>query len=218
MGWLSAITISELVFSTLVRAFYSRVTYDLGGLITSTIRGVEICLNPESICHIFDIAPIGLKVYKSKMWLTMPGFEPREAIQGICGLPNAHGMGKPSTHNLTVSSRLLHHMLHFIFLPWGGHRDKVSYYKAFLINSIMSRRRIYLGYLMMMHMIACCESTTHVLPYGRFLSRVFKDADIDLSRETDFKAPSTYDTYDDQSMGWMKFEKASDGSWIKKKE
>ncbi|RVW13534.1 hypothetical protein CK203_101460 [Vitis vinifera] len=73
-------------------------------------------------------------------------------------------------------------------------------------------KRIHLGYLMMMHMISCCESTTLVLPYGRFLTRVFKDVDVDLTRETDFEAPSAYDMYDDQSMGQMKFEKALDGS------
>ncbi|RVW87210.1 Retrovirus-related Pol polyprotein from transposon RE1 [Vitis vinifera] len=33
------------IFPTLIRAFYSRVTYGLGGLITSTIRGVEITLS-----------------------------------------------------------------------------------------------------------------------------------------------------------------------------
>ena len=131
------------------------------------------------------------------MWPTMPGFEPREAIQRICGLPDAHRMGKPSAHSLTVISRVLHHMLCFIFLPRGGHRDEVSYYEAFLIDSIMTGRRIHLRYLMMMHMIACCESTTHVLPYGRFLTRVFKNAGVNLSKETDFEAPSTYATYDD---------------------
>ena len=68
----------------------------------------------------------------------------------------------------------------------------------------------------MMHMIACCESTTRVLPYGHFLSQVFKDASIDLSRETNFEDPSTYDTYDDQSMGRMKFEKTLNGFWIRK--
>ena len=67
-----------------------------------------------------------------------------------------------------------------------------------------------------MYMIACCESTTRVLPYGHFLTRVFKDASVDLSRETDFKAPNTYDTYDDQSMGMMKFEKAPNGSQVMK--
>ena len=80
MGWLSIVTISKSVFSTLVRTFYSRATYNIGGLITSTIRGVEIRHDPESICRIFDIAPVGLKVYESKMWPTMLGFKPREAI------------------------------------------------------------------------------------------------------------------------------------------
>ena len=72
-----------------------------------------------------------------------------------------------------------------------------------------------MGYLMM-HMISCCESTTRVLPYDRFLAKVFNDVGVDLSREMDFEAPNTYDIYDEQSMGRMKFEKAPDGSWIRR--
>ena len=121
-------------------------------------------------------------------------------------------MGKPSAHSVTVISKVLHCMICSIFLPWGGHRDEVSYYEAFLINSVLTVRQIHLGYLMMMHMISCYEIMTRVLLYGRFLTRVFKDVDVDLTRETDFEAPSAYDTYDDQSMGQMKFEKALDGS------
>ena len=94
-----------------------RVTYGIGGLITSVVRGVKIRLNPESIYRIFDIAPIGLRVYESKIWPIVPRFEPREAIQRIFLLPNAHGMGKPLTQKLTIISRVLHHMLCFIFLP-----------------------------------------------------------------------------------------------------
>ncbi|KAL6331915.1 hypothetical protein AAG906_020264 [Vitis piasezkii] len=48
-----------------------------------------------------------------------------------------------------------------------------------MIDSILTGRRIHMGYLMMMHMISCCESTTHVLPYDRFLTRVFKDVGND---------------------------------------
>ena len=73
-----------------------------------------------------------------------------------------------------------------------------------------------MGYLMMMHMISCCESTTHVFPYGRFLTRVFKNVDVDLIRETNFEAPNTYDMYDDQSMVRMKFEKATDGFCVRR--
>ena len=75
-----------------------------------------------------------------------------------------------------------------------------------------------MGYLMMMHMISCCKSITRVFPYDRFLTRVFKDARVDLSTETNFKAPSLCDTYDEQSLGRMKFEKALDDSWIRRAE
>ena len=66
-----------------------------------------------------------------------------------------------------------------------------------MIDLIITRKQIHLGYLMMMHMIACCESTTRVFPYGRFLSLVFKEIDIDLSKKTCFEALSIYDTYND---------------------
>ena len=115
MGWLPLVTISELIFPTLVRAFYSRVTYRHRGPIVSTIRGVQIKLDPESICRILDIAPVGLRVYESKAWPTLAGFEPREVIQRMCGLADARGMGKPSAHSLTVRSRILHHMILFFF-------------------------------------------------------------------------------------------------------
>nr|CAN70325.1 hypothetical protein VITISV_041471 [Vitis vinifera] len=62
MGWLPVVTISELIFPTLVRAFYSQVTYGLGGPVLSTVRGVEIRLSPESIYHILNIPSVGLRV------------------------------------------------------------------------------------------------------------------------------------------------------------
>ena len=89
MGWLPVVTIFEPIFPNLVREFYSRVTYRLGGPIISTVRGVEIQLDPESIFHIFDIPPIGLKVYESKAWPTVPGFELREVIKRMCSLAEA---------------------------------------------------------------------------------------------------------------------------------
>ena len=86
------------------------------------------------------------------------------------------------------------------------------------MDSILTGRWIHVGCLMMMHMISCCESMTRVLPYNRFLTRVFKDVGVDLSRETNFEVPSIYVTYDEQSLGQMKFEKAPDGSWIRRVE
>ena len=163
----------------------------------SMVRGVKIRLSSESICRILNIPSVGLQVYEAKAWPTMPGFEPREAIQRLCGLADAQGMGKPSAHSLIVSSQVLHHMICSVLLPRGGHRDEVSYLEAFIVDSILTGRRIHVGFLMMMHMISCVESMTKVLPYDRFLTRVFKNARVDLSRETDFEAPTSYNTYDE---------------------
>ena len=123
MGWLPVVMIFESIFPTLVRAFYSRVTYGLRGPVLSTVRGVEIRLSPESICLILNIPSVGLRVYEAKAWPTMLRFEPRETVQRLCGLTDAQGMGKPSAHSLTVPSRVLHHMICSILLPRGRHRD-----------------------------------------------------------------------------------------------
>ncbi|RVW16649.1 hypothetical protein CK203_080917 [Vitis vinifera] len=145
MGWLLVVMISEPIFQTLVQAFYSWVTYGLGGLVMSTVRGVEIRLSLESICRILDIPLVGLRVYKAKVWPTVLGFEPREAIQRLCGLADAQKMGKPLAHNLTVSSQVLHHMICSILLPRGGHRDEVSSFEAFIVDSILTGRQIHMG-------------------------------------------------------------------------
>lgn len=80
MGWFPLVTVLEPIFPTLVRAFYLRATYGISGPIISTIRGVKIRLDLKSICRIFYIALVRLKVYKSKIWPTILCFELREAI------------------------------------------------------------------------------------------------------------------------------------------
>ena len=68
------VTVFESIFLTLVQTFYSRATYGISGPIISTVRGVEIRLDLKSIYCIFDIAPVGLNVYESKIWPIMSGF------------------------------------------------------------------------------------------------------------------------------------------------
>ena len=70
-------------------AFYSIVTYGLGEPVISIVRGVEIQLDLESICRIFYILLVGLRIYESKAWPTVLGFEPREVIQRMYGLVDA---------------------------------------------------------------------------------------------------------------------------------
>ena len=217
-GWFPTISLSEPVFPTLVWAFYAKARFCVRGPISCTLRGVEINLNANVIFWILGVPKIGLRIYESKVWPTIPGFELRQAIQRIYELPDAHQMGNPSTHSSTIINKVLHHMLCFIFLSRGRHRDEVYYYEVFLIDSILIGRQIHLRYLMMMHMITCCKSTTRVFSYGHFLSLVFKKVNIDMNKETNFEFPSIYGTYNDQFMKIMNFERAPNGSWVRKAE
>ena len=63
------------------------------------------------------------------------------------------------------------------------------------------------------HMIAYCESTTRVLPYGRFLTKVFREFGLDLSTEIESDKVSMFDTYIELTIGIMKFVKSEDGEW-----
>ena len=63
-----------------MRAFYSRVTYGIGDPFISTVREIKIRLDPKSICRIFNIAPVGLKVYVSNIWPTILGFKLIEVV------------------------------------------------------------------------------------------------------------------------------------------
>ena len=64
-----------------------------------------------------------------------------------------------------------------------------------MIDAILIRHRIFLGFIMMHHMMSYCESMTKVLPYRRFLTKVFKEFKIDLTCEKNIQVPSIYDTY-----------------------
>ena len=92
------------------------------------------------------------------------------------------------------------------------HRDEVSYLESFLIYSILVGRRLNIGYIIMYHMAACCKIKTRILPYGRIMTKVFKEFSIEFTLDEEVDEPSPYNTYNDMSIGRMKFEKAIDGS------
>lgn len=64
-------------------------------------------------------------------------------------------------------------------------------------------------------MMACCESKSKVLPYGHFLTRIFKKFGVALMGEKDIQM--VYDTYNSKSMDMMHFDRLPDGLWVQKR-
>ena len=181
MGWTLVVSLVKPMYTQLVRYFYSKAHFTHRAFIDFTLRGKDIRLTPCKIYEILGVSCEGLLVGDMKTWPNISGFAPFEAIEHLCEVSVDHGLRKPNTHSLSIKFRVLHHIITFSIIPQGGHREELSYLEAFLVDSLLMSRRVDLGYIMLNHMIACCDSTTRVLPYRRFMMKVFRKFRLDLS-------------------------------------
>ncbi|KAJ9672799.1 hypothetical protein PVL29_026148 [Vitis rotundifolia] len=213
MGWLPIVSVKEFLYPKVVKCFYSNMTFEDEGPITITINGVQIVFDVAELCQILEIPNEGVCLYEAKKWPRVEGFKPAEAIHRLCGYPRT---SRPTSHLLTVLSRILQHMISYIFIPKGGHRDDVSFLEAFLVDSILTERKVNIGYIIFQHMKACSMSEDSVLPYGMFITKIVKYFNVNLRNETDGKKLKSFDTYDRASLRRMHFVRKKDGSWARK--
>ena len=171
------------MYTKLVQCFYSKAHFTHGAFIDCTLRGKDIRLTMRKICEILGVSCEGLLVDDMKTWPNISGFVPSEAIEPLCEVPIGHGLRKPNSHSLSIKCRVLYHIITFSIIPRRGHREELSYLEAFLVDSLLMGCTVNLGHIMLNHMIACCEIMTLVLPYGLFLTKVFREFGLDLSTE-----------------------------------
>ena len=108
----------------------------IGGPIPTSMNGVEIKFDVAQLCEILGIENVGMKIFESKSWPKVGGFSRVEAMQGMCKFPFSNVTTRPQAHSLIVLSKILQHMISYIFIPKGGHRDDVSYFEGFLVGCI----------------------------------------------------------------------------------
>ena len=190
------------------------MTHCMGGLISSTVKKVEICSDWRAF-----IVSLMLLLLNSKY--TSPRYDPLSQNLSLKGLFKGFVdyqmlMGWASPRHIAWLSSIEYSLICYVslfyhnvdtegILLWG---IPYRFHSNYETNSFGIPNNDAHNCLLREH--------DSCIPYGRFLSRVFKDSNINLSRKTDFEAPSIYDTYDDEFMGWMKFEKAPDDSWVRK--
>ena len=107
-------------------------------------------------------------------------------------------------------------MISYIFIPEGEHRDDVSFLEAFLIDSILTERKINMGYIIFRHMKVCSLSKDSVLLYGMFITKIVKYFNVNLRNKTNDKKLKSFDTYDRASLHHMNFMYKKDGLWGRK--
>ena len=77
--------------------------------ISTTINGVQINFDVAKLCQILDIPNERVCLYEAKKCPRVEGFKAAEAIQRLCGYLKS---GRPTSHSLTVLSRILQPLIY----------------------------------------------------------------------------------------------------------
>ena len=99
----------------------------------------------------------------------------------------------------------------FLSHKWG-HWDDVSFLEAFLVDNILTERKINMRYIIFWHMKSCSSSEESVLLYGMFITKIVKFFNVNLWRETYGKKLKSFDTCNRVSLRQLQFVCKKDGS------
>ena len=85
-----------------------------------------------------------------------------------------------------------------------------------MVDSILTERKVNMGYIFFWHMKASSLSEDLVLPYGMFITKIVKYFNVNLRNKTDGKQLKSFNTYNAASLRRMHFVRKKDGSWARK--
>ena len=107
------------MYLTLVQVFFARARIS-GSRITSVLRGVEFDIGASKLCHLLSIPSIDVRVFESKTWPQVDGFDPATTICRFTG-STTYGVSRLQANSLTHEACLLHQIVGHCILPRSGH-------------------------------------------------------------------------------------------------
>ena len=116
-GWSFYCSLKEVTFVDLVREFYQNLIYG-NGSVTSTVKGIDICLDPVILGEILHLPSEGYA------YMELPVKE--EGISVIFGGTYQGNLNKLEAKILPIEMRILHQMVTKLFFPRSGRHDLLS--------------------------------------------------------------------------------------------
>ena len=109
MGWLPIVSVKKFLYPRVVKCLYCNMKFEDEWPISTTINGIQINFDVAELCQILDIPNERVCLYEAKKWPEVEGFKAAEAIQRLCGYLKS---GRPTSHSLTVLSRILQPLIY----------------------------------------------------------------------------------------------------------
>uniref|UniRef100_A0A2N9FQ98 Uncharacterized protein n=1 Tax=Fagus sylvatica TaxID=28930 RepID=A0A2N9FQ98_FAGSY len=133
----------------------------------------------------------------------------------MCGNPSIEEPIRPKISELTLESRLIHHIITHNILPRSGSYEYISYLDAFIIWCILNKVKLDLAFYVGWHMDACVKKKNGALPYGLHITTILNHFGVNVSGEKETRNAIPTDFYGKTTMKQMKFE-FKNNTWIKK--
>jgi hypothetical protein len=175
------------------KAFYFNVVISSEkNYIISELKGKKIKVTEQLLGDLLNLPLTGHKLYGTS-WFKMAGLNKKELMAEMYE-PGTTFSKFPPSSQLKHEFKMLHNMcLHSIF-PRKGSKDKVTENDMMMMYHMFNKVKMNLPYVLIQHMIYTIENGTKkiTLPYGMFLTRVFRHFDVSLRGEEGKNSSTTF--------------------------
>ena len=188
----NALNIEEKVYPNLVRIFYSNMDLSatrLDKLITY-VGGLHVAFTVEDLNSILRTDHVRLEPYTSRKELQFNYFSHIDVVRNICRRRDLSDdvCSLPFRSQLfPMQIRILHSILQHIVIPRKGHNDEVTRLDVGLLDCLLRRHPVNLGYVILRHMLFTSAVNSRLLPYGSIITRILRH----------FRIPITEPVYDE---------------------
>lgn len=186
--------VSEIgvVYTDLVKSFMHNLSINLDKhdkhMLKSVVRNCEIAEDLNNIALSLGIPSSGYFLRKGVTFNDGPWAEynTMEYFYSICRVPREQVMAGQRTartlryaKHLTVNDRMLHYIIYYVLVPKDSKHSQISELEMKIIFAIKNKIRINWILTMMYHLRSHLSLSTR-LPYGRLISRILEQTDMEL--------------------------------------
>jgi hypothetical protein len=148
------------------------------------VKGKSISLSLSELASVLQVPRSGtIQRYTTNSWMQFEGYNPLESIRQMCGNPNIKVPIRPKISELTLESRLIHHIITHNILLRSGSFEYISYIDAFIIWCILNKVKLDLAFDVGWHMDACVKKKNGALPYGLHITTILNHFGVNVSGE-----------------------------------
>jgi hypothetical protein len=179
------------------------------------VKGKSISLPHSTLASILRVPRTGVQRYTTNSWVQFEGYDPLESIRQMCGNPTIKKPYRPKIAELTLESRLIHHIIAHNILPRSGSYEYTSYLDLFIMRCILNKVKLDLTFYIGWHIDTYVKKKNGTLPYGLQITTILNHFRVDLSGEKETQDVSHKDVYGETTMRQMRYE-FKDDTWVKK--